>query len=326
MTGLPLYVFGVLLFIAVVLAFEGIYTWWSDSRGPEAKRLESRLRVISAGMRSGETHSSIVKQRLLAESPGLQRLILRIPRVHALDRFIEQSGASWSVAQFLLFTVTCAVAVLALGTAMRWPLALTVLAAAIAALVPTFIVDQKRRRRLARIDQQLPDALDLMSRALRAGHALPGSLQMVADELAEPIAGEFGITFDEVNYGISVKEAMVHLANRVPIKDLRYFVIAVMIQRETGGNLAELLNNLATLIRARHKLIGTVRVLSAEGRLSATILCILPFVASILFYFANPKLMAELWTDPIGVRMIVVAAVLMILGILWSRKIVRIHI
>ena len=165
-----------------------------------------------------------------------------------------------------------------------------------------------------------------MSRALRAGHALPGAVQMVADELAQPVAGEFGITFDEVNYGISMKEAMVHLANRVPIKDLRYFVIAVLIQRETGGNLAELLDSIANLIRARHKLLGAVRVLSTEGRLSATILCILPFVATFLFYMANPKLMSELWTDPIGVRMIFVAAILMLIGIFWSRKIVRIHI
>jgi|OpeIllAssembly_1097287.scaffolds.fasta_scaffold09662_2 tight adherence protein B len=326
MTGLPLYMFGVLLFVAVVLAFEGTYTWWNNSRGPEAKRLESRLRIISAGVRYGDTHSSIVKERLLAESPGVQRVLARIPRIHVLDRFLEQSGATWSVAQFLVYAAAAGFAGLALGTLMRWPWPMTLLCVGVAALLPWFVASRRKRKRLDKIDMQLPDALDLMSRAMRAGHALPGALKMVADELSDPVGGEFGITFDEVNYGIAMKEAMLHLANRVPIKDLRYFVIAVMIQRETGGNLAELLDSISSLIRARQKLRGTIRVLSAEGRLSATILCVLPFVAAALVYFANPKLMAELWTDPMGIRMLVAAAVMMLIGILWSRKIVRIHI
>jgi tight adherence protein B len=326
MTGVPYYLFGILLFVAVVLFIEGVYTWWSDSRGPEAKRIAARLRLMSAGSRSGETHASILKERMLAESPGVQKLLLRLPRVHAIDRLLEQAGTPWSVAQYLMVIMGCAVLALLIAALLRWPVPLALLLAVVLGLVPWFYVDQRKRRRLDKIDQQLPDALDLMGRALRAGHALPGSLKMVADEMPQPIAGEFGITFDEVNYGIATKEAMVHLANRVPIKDLSFFVIAVMIQRETGGNLAELLDNISSLIRQRHKLIGTVRVLSAEGRLSATILCILPFVAALLFWLANPKLMSELWTNPMGIRMIVVAAIMMIIGIFWSRQIVRIHI
>jgi tight adherence protein B len=330
MSGILFYGFAILLFVAVVLFIEGVYVWWNDAKGPEARRIESRLRVMSAGGHGvGEGHGtreSILKERLLADSPSLQRALLRVPRIHSVDRLLEQSGLAWSVAQFLGLTVAFGAVGAILASLPGWPLQLVLPVALLAAMLPLVYVIARKRRRLVRIDHQLPDALDLMSRALRAGHALPGALQMVADELAEPIAGEFRIVFDEVNYGIAMKDALTNLATRVPIKDLRYFVIAVLIQRETGGNLAELLDSIAALIRARHKLMGTVRVLSAEGRLSATILCVLPFVAAFLFYLVNPGLMSELWKDPLGIRLIVVAAILMVIGIFWSRQIIRIRV
>jgi tight adherence protein B len=252
--------------------------------------------------------------------------MLRMPRVHRIDRLIEQAGSPWTVAQFLALAAAWAGVAVAVALLLSLPPVLTAAFGLAGLAVPWLYLVSQKRRRLAQIDGQMPDALDLMSRALRAGHALPSALQMVGDELAQPIAGEFRIAFDEVNYGISLKDAMMNLATRVPMKDLRYFVIAVLIQRETGGNLAELLDNIAALIRARHKLIGTIRVLSAEGRLSATILCVLPFVAGFLFYLANRALMSELWTDPIGVRLIAVAAVLMVVGIFWMRQIIRIRV
>src|SRR5207245_2988014 len=129
-----------------------------------------------------------------------------------------------------------------------------------------------RQRRLRRIDEQLPDALDLLSRALLAGHAFPSAIQMVADEISEPIAGEFRIVFDEVNYGVSMPDALNNLSARIPGTDVGYFVVAVLIQRETGGNLTELLGNIATIVRERLKLFGRIKVFSAEGRLSAWIL------------------------------------------------------
>jgi tight adherence protein B len=326
MSGMLYYGFAILLFVAVVLFIEGIYVWWNDAKGPEARRLESRLRVISAGAHKGGASLSILKERLLAESPTMQKALLRVPRIHHVDRLLEQSGLPWSVAQLLGFTLASGAAAAILATLPGWPWLLVWLAAVVAASLPLLYALARKKRRLARFDEQLPDALDLMGRALRAGHALPGALQMVGDELTEPIGGEFRVTFDEVNYGIALKDAMINLATRVPIKDLRYFVIAVLIQRETGGNLAELLDNIAALIRGRHKLMGTIRVLSAEGRLSAGILCVLPFVAAFLFYLANPTLMSELWTDPLGIRMIVFAAILMLIGIFWSRQIIRIRV
>jgi tight adherence protein B len=176
------------------------------------------------------------------------------------------------------------------------------------------------------IDQQLPDALDMMSRALRAGHAFPSALKMVGDEMPDPIAAEFRIAFDEINFGVAQKDALLNLATRVPIPDFRYFVIAVLIQRETGGNLAELLDNIAAIVRGRHKLAGTIRVLSAEGRLSAWILCVLPFALGLAIFLINREFIQVLWTDPLGWRLVVVAAVLMAIGVFWMRNIVRIRV
>lgn len=319
------YVFAVLLFFAVVLAVEGGYLWWSDVRGPEVRRVERRLRLMSAGGHDDHA-TSVLKQRLLATSPGLQALLLRVPRVHRLDRLLEQSGLSWSVSQFLAWTALAplgAVLVTSLVTT-RWEL--LVAAALAAALVPLGIVLRSRARRLRRIEQQLPDALDLIARALRAGHAFPSALKMVGDEMADPIAAEFGATFDEVNFGMSLGDALGHLATRVPSQELKYFVVAVLIQRTTGGNLAELLDQISAIMRARQKLLGTIRVLSADGRLSAWILCLLPFALAAAIFALNPEFLRILWTDPAGTTLLATAGVLMVLGIVWMRRIVRIHI
>jgi len=166
----------------------------------------------------------------------------------------------------------------------------------------------------------------LLSRALRAGHALPSAIQMVGDEMADPIAGEFRIVFDEVNYGVSMQDALNNLSARVPGTDVGYFVVAVLIQRETGGNLTELLGNIATIVRERLKLFGQVRVLSAEGRLSAWILTLLPFVLAAMLNFIHPEFMKVLWTDPVGRNLLAGMAVFMLLGIFWMRKVIRIRV
>ena len=152
------------------------------------------------------------------------------------------------------------------------PLLARIVLAGVAAIVALSVDPARDGKRLHRIEEQLPDALDLMSRALRAGHAFPTALKMVGDEMNDPLASEFRATFDEVNFGISTADALTNLATRVPSTDLRYFVIAVMIQRETGGNLSELLDSISAIIRDRIKLLGQVRVLSAEGKMSAWVL------------------------------------------------------
>jgi len=165
-----------------------------------------------------------------------------------------------------------------------------------------------------------------MSRALKAGHALPSGLQMVGDEAQDPIAGEFRIVHDEINYGVAVPTALLNLAHRVPSTDMRYFVIAVLIQREAGGNLTEVLGKISALIRERLRLLGRVRALSAEGRMSGWVLGLLPFAVGGIINLINPKFMSVLWTDPMGLKLIYAALGMMTLGALWMRKIIKIRV
>jgi len=263
------YLFGLAIFVCVVLALEGAYLLWSARRSPEARRLERRLKGIVGSGQAMAGNSSIYKQRLLSETPALNELLLRIPGSAKLDELLLQSGSAMNVGRFFALSAGCAVAGF-IGTGLFHVRLLTcVLAAAVLSTLPLLYILRAKAKRLARIEQQLPEAVDLISRGLRAGHAFPNAVKMVGDEMAEPIAGEFRILFDEVNFGVSMPDALLNLSNRIPSMDLKYLVIAVLIQRETGGNLAELLDNISSIIRARLKLLGTIRVLSAEGRLSA---------------------------------------------------------
>lgn len=318
------YLFVILGFLAVVLFLEGSYLAWNAYKGPEAQRIAKRLRAMSGGL--GSEASSLVKQRLLSQSPALERLLLQIPRVHHLDRLLVQSGLSLNVAGFIGLTLTAAGVGYLLAIFINLPAFTAVFIAVAAATLPFFYVLNAKQKRLDTIEQQLPDALDLMARAMLAGHAFPSALKMVGDEMSEPAAAEFRTVFDEINYGIPIQDALTNLATRVPSTDLRYFVISVLIQRETGGNLSELLGNISTLIRARLKLLGTVRVLSAEGRLSAQILTLLPFALAIVLNIVNPKFMRVLWTDPVGLQMVGGALVLMILGIFWMWRLIKIRV
>lgn len=318
------YLFIVLGFLAVVLFLEGAYLAWNAYRGPEAKRMEKRLRAMSAG---GEVKgSSLLKQRMLAQTPTMDRMLLQIPRIHQLDRLLLQSGLRLSVAGFLGLTLLMIAVGLLLAMLIGMPAFVVIVIGVAAGMLPLLYVTSAKHKRMLVIEQQLPDALDLMARAMLAGHAFTSGLKMVSEEVSDPVAGEFSIVFDEINYGISVQDALVNLATRVPSTDLRYFVISVLIQRETGGNLAELLNNISTLIRARLKLMGAVRVLSAEGRLSALILTILPFALAGVIFLINPKFLSVLWTDPVGPKIVAGAVVVMIFGMFWMWRVIKIRV
>jgi tight adherence protein B len=320
------YAFVVLAFVAVVLLIEGLYLTWNAYKGPEAKRLERRMRALSAGG-SEDGEASIIKRRLLAESTPLQQLVLSLPRIRELDRLLQQAGSNWSIGFLVGLTVLFGVGGFFLARLiplLHWGFA--VLIAVAAAVLPFLYILRKRAKRMFKLIEQLPDALDLISRALKAGHAFPSGLQMVGEETQNPIAGEFRIVHDEINFGVSVPAALTNLANRVPRPDMRHFVIAVLIQRETGGNLTELLANISTLIRERMKLLLKIKVLSAEGRLSAWILCILPFVLAGIINLVNPRFMSVLWTDPMGLKLIYAALIFMVIGALWMRKIIRIRV
>jgi tight adherence protein B len=318
--------FVVLLFAAVILLVEGAWLWWSASHGGGARRIAKRLRLMSARGGGGGDKVSILKQRRYSANPWLEPRLRRLPRLALLDRLLLQAGGRWSVAQFLAWSAALLLAGLLLPPLWSPPLALALAAPALGAALPYLLARRLRRGRLHKLEQQLAEAADFLGRALRAGHSFANVLQMAADELAEPIAGEFRATHEEINYGVPMNEALQSLALRVPLTDLRYLVIAVLIQRESGGNLAEVLGNISRLIRERLKLQAQVHVMSAEGRLSAWILVLLPLVVMLVMSLTNYAYISVLWTDPAGVKLLWYAAGGMLAGIVWMRSVIRIRI
>lgn len=317
--------FLVLCFFAVVLLLEGLYLGWNAHQGPEARRIERRLQALSAGSNS-IVDAPLVKKRLLSGVPAIERALMAVPRVHALDRFLVQSAVDITVAQFLGAAAAFAGAAWLGLLLLDAPWYLCAAGAVFAVVIWLEYIEWRRMKRMRVIAQQLPDALDLMARAMQAGHAFSSALHLVGTEGPQPIAGEFRTTFDEINFGIPFDRALAHLAHRVANKELRFFIVAVLIQRETGGNLAEILLSISALLRDREKLVGSVRVLSAEGRLSAWILTALPFALVAVFLYIHPKFIAQLWTDPFGLRLTVTSLVMMAVGVWWMWRLVKIRI
>ncbi len=320
------YAFVILLFVAVVLTFEGLYQWWNARHGVAAQRIEARIRAMSAGGQVQQERLSILKERMLNESRPFDRLLMRVPRVQSLDLLLQQSGLTWSVAKLIGISLVMPPIVLFVLTFTPLPFLVALPIALDFAILPTLYVMRCRTKRMGKLERQLPDVCDMIARALRSGHAFTSAIGMVSEEFSEPMGSEFRVTFDEINYGISLHDALMNLATRVPVRDLRYFVIAVLIQRETGGNLAELLDSIAALIRERFKLFDKIRVLSAEGRMSAWVLGCLPFGTGAVMMMLNREFLSALWTDPAGLKIIGVMLVLMAFGVFWMRRIIRIHV
>lgn len=316
----------VLIFVALLLFLEFLYVLWRGHHGPQARKLNTRLQALSA-VRDRSEQTRLVRKRMVSDLPAFERFLASIPRMHALDRFIIQAGLQHSVGAVLGASAVAALAAwsgLGLAGLPQWWLRLLV--AVLAGATPFAWIAWKRGRRLGRMQVQLPEALDLMARALKAGHAFSAALKMTGEEMTEPIATEFRTVHEEVNFGVSLPQALSHLSDRVPLTDLRYFVVAVLIQRESGGNLTEILGNLSHLIRERLKLFSRIRVLSSEGRLSAWVLAVMPFFLAGVMNFVNPAFMSTLWKDPIGITIIQYTLGLMLVGILILVRIVKIRV
>jgi tight adherence protein B len=318
--------FAVLLFAAVILMLEGAWLWWSGAHGGAARRIAKRLRLMAATGQGGIERVDILKRRAYSSHPALDKQLRRIARLAALDRLLMQAGVRWSVAQFLGGSLVMMVVGLLLSQMVAMPFLLVAGVLAAATALPWLLLMRIRGARLRKLEEQLPEAADFLGRALRAGHSFANVMQMVGEELPDPIASEFKFAYEEINYGVPMNEALHNLALRVPLTDLRYLVIAVLIQRESGGNLAEVLGNISRLIRSRLKLLAQVRVMSAEGRMSAWVLGILPLGVMLLMVISNPAYVRLLWTDPIGVKLMWYAFGVAVFGVLWMRKLIRIRV
>ncbi len=307
--------------LSLLLFMGGVALWWhSHARARSSQRLPhwsspGATRPASAG-RAG---------RWLGASPRLQQWLTKLPGIERYDLFLQQTGWPLSSAEVVAGGVALSLGVLLLASLLGLPSGLAILAALGALLSAQATLTWRRNHRAAELERQLPDALSLVARSMQAGHAFSSALQIAAQECPAPMGTELRNVFSEIQYGESANEALSHWAERVAGQDVRIFVIAVRIQSETGGNLAELLHQTAALIRERQKLRGTVRVLSAEGRISALILTLLPFGLAGMLSILNPTFMAQLWTDPLGVRLLTLALGLMGLGMLWMWRLVRVQ-
>lgn len=314
-----------LVFLGVVALTVGAYAL--SVYVPKAlarARLEQRLQEI--GQTAAESESHLIKERKEGPVPALDRLVAQTPAGAFLSRLIEQAAANVTPGGVVLASI-----LLAVGTAFVTSLFVrftTVVAVAAVAggAVPVLWLHRARSVRLKRFEEQFPEALDLLSRAIRAGHAFQTSLGMVASELPAPVGPEFKKTFDQQNFGLPLKEAMNQLTERVPILDVRFFVTAVAIQRDTGGNLAEILDNLAHVVRERFKIRRQVRVHTAHGRFTGYVLMALPAFLAVMLSRLNPTMMELLFTERLGQMMLAGAVLLQTVGYFWIRQVIKIEV
>jgi tight adherence protein B len=314
-----------LIFLAVALGTVSLalFLEWAQERSRARKvvdQLKSFDQTLSEGGLPGLFRGSAARSELL------QAIASRTPAFVDLELLMQQSGAKWTMEVFLLASVGLSVA-FAVSTLMAtrlWPAALA--AGVLGALLPYMRVRRLRTKRLNGFEAQLPEAIDLLGRAIRAGHPLSSGLKMVADETQEPIAGEFRRAFEEQRFGLPFEDAVLAMADRVTLVDVRILVTAILIQREVGGNLAEVLDNLASVIRARFVIRRQLRTFTAQGRMSGYVLAVLPIAVATIIYFLNPNYMMILFTDPLGKLMLGTASVMQLIGFLWIRNIVNIDI
>ena len=291
------------------------------------RQLDARIEEVTAvGGPKEENPEELVKARYEGPLPALDRLAAGTDRGSSLAAWVEQSGVHISLSALLLIALVCAlvfgfIASSALRMSVGW-----LLGGAPGFMLPFLYLRIKRTRRLRAFEEAFPEALDLMARALKAGHAFATGLKMVADEMSEPVGPEFRKTFDEQNFGLPLKDALTNLTARIPNLDVRFFSTAVMIQRETGGNLAEILENLAHVVRERFKILRQVRVYTAHGRLTGYVLLALPAFLAIALAFINPEHMQLLFREHIGHMLLFATVILQTVGYFWIRQVVKIEV
>ncbi len=322
----------ILVFIVVLALIEFGYFVLKPLRFPEKKEVRKRLKALTIQGENAD-NVDILRKNQLSKILLLHHLLRRFPIIKKMSRLVEQAGVRHLPGLYILLSLTLALAGFLVGLKFRssyFPLFpsyfVTIPCTLVLAVLPFFYLSYKRRKRFLKFEEQLPEALDLLSRSLKAGHAFSSGLRLVSEEMDNPIAGEFDKTINEINFGVAANDALVNLTNRIPLDDLKFFVISVILQRETGGNLAEILENLARLIRERFKLNGHVRVLSAQARLSAYILVAMPFLVGFAVYFINPRFFEPFFESPSGKYILAFGAVWMIIGIFVMKKQVTIRV
>lgn len=305
-----------LIFIALLVLIDVVFG--VIRKNPEKRQAEKRLKELTAKKYEVE-ELELVKNVKHSDISMLDSL-LKLPIFSGLIRSFEQADVKRPLGFFVLLTLMA----ISVGLALTKinPL-FGIIVAVVLGILPSVYVYFKKKKRLAKFEKQLPDAMDLIARSLKAGLAFSAGLKSVSDEFPDPIGIEFGKTVSEINFGIATDEALKNLATRMGIPDLRFFVISVILQKETGGNLAEILENISRLVRERFRFQGKVRALSAEGRMSAGVLIAVPLLIAGIASIVNPGYIGALRDEPAGNAMVIGAIVLMIVGIFILKKMIQ---
>jgi tight adherence protein B len=288
--------------------------------------VEQRLKSIEENRAVEGDSTTILRQHALSATPWMDEFLRGMPVSAKLAKLIRQAGQTWQVGSLLLLSFMVIVGVASLAALVIPSIVLSVLLGIAVGLSPYVFLLIARERRFRQCDAQVPEAADLMARALRAGHAMPAVLEMVGKEIAEPLAGEFRIVHEEQNLGLPLRDAMLNLVDRVPRDDVRFVTTAILLQKETGGNLAVILDKTAALARERSRLYGQLRIYTAQGRITGWILCAAPFVMFGVLSVFNWKLERLLFTNPTGLKTVYVGLFMMAMGVLIIRKIIDIKI
>lgn len=315
------------IFIVVLVMLQALFMLVRSRYNPEVVRLKREIDALSAA-HNGAAGVDIVKKKTLSQIPWLNEILvnLQAPTIRSLEHLRQQADVRQPLGFFILLSVVAAVSVFGLVFLLSRSSLAAFVAAVPVAFMPWVYLTYRKNRRLRDFERQLPDALDMIARALKAGHALTGGFQMVAMEFADPARAEFRKALDEINFGVSYEEALRNMTERFDSPDLKFFVLSVIIQRQSGGNLAEILEKIGSLIRERFKLLGKVRALTGEARISALILSVLPFAIAAVIFFLNRAYIETLFKEPVGLIMVGAAAVMMVLGILVMRRMITIEV
>lgn len=320
----------VVVFIGVLLLVEGIYYLATDLRGGDRRNINRRLRMMADGLDSATVLSRLRRKPVNAPE-GLRARLSELPVLKFIEKLLTEAGLTITIVQFLLrvgIGYAAAVALLVVVNFIRpLPFGLALIIVTLgAAAGPILVLRRMARRRMDKLEKQLPDALDMLVRSLRAGHPISSSIQLVARETGDPIGTEFGLAFDEMTYGRDLQEALENMARRIPLADMSYVVVAIKLQAISGGNLAEVLGNLARLVRERQRLRLKILALSAEGRFSTKILSALPFGILAVVSIGNPRYYGAVLNDPALMYIMGGALVALLIAIMLMRKIVNFQV
>jgi tight adherence protein B len=314
------------IFLLIVFCFQGIAFFAKKYWDPEERMLKKQLKRLSAEAGHDIRIDIIRKKRTLSKIPQLNLVLEKIPLVHKIDFLLQQANSRQPVGVFILSSLTLAVCGIFLVFAMYGRMLAGLPVAAVLGAVPFIYIVIKKKNRMQKFERQLPEALELMAKALKAGHGFSVGMQMAAQEFDDPLGKEFELVIGEVNLGAGIDEALKNMTARVDCPDLRFFAVSVIIQKETGGNLAEILENISYLIRERFKLRSKIMALTAEARISSVVLVALPLLVASALLYLNPRYLRVLGTDPIGQVLVAAALIMMAVGIILMKCLISVKV